>query len=224
MKKLKIALIILCSIISLLFLIIIGALIINGIKTNNLKKDYSYLKDNDNYSNSIVLENTKLVKQEISCGYATIEMFAKFLDDDSITEKSLYDEYKSVVTSTGKSFENEMNKRFTNYQTKMYKYLKEDELLIKVYDSLKNGIPVPFEWAALYNDSWTLHYSLIYGIDIKGDLVYILNPYGYKEELSIDSFLERTSFKAYKNMPFYFNLAFAFGIFEKNTIFIVNKK
>ena len=211
MKKLKIALIILCSIISLLFLIIIGALIINGIKTNNLKKDYSYLKDNDNYSNSIVLENTKLVKQEISCGYATIEMFAKFLGDDSITEKSLYDEYKSVVTSTGKSFENEMNKRFTKYQTKLYKYLK-------------NGIPVPFEWAALYNDSWTLHYSLIYGIDIKGDLVYILNPYGYKEELSIDSFLERTSFKAYKNMPFYFNLAFAFGIFEKNTIFIVNKK
>ena len=223
MKKLKIVLNILFSIISLLFLIIIGALIVNGIKTNNLKKDYSYLKDN-NYSNSIVLENTKLVKQEISCGYATIEMFAKFLEDDSITEKSLYDEYKSVVTSTGKSFENEMNKRFTNYQTKMYKYLKDDELLIKVYDSLKNGIPVPFEWAALYNNSWTLHYSLIYGIDIKGDLVYILNPYGYKEELSIDEFLERTSFKAYKNMPFYFNLAFAFGIFEKNTIFIVNKK
>lgn len=31
----------------------------------------------------------------------------------------------------------------------------------------------------------------------------------------------RTSFNAYENLPFYLKLGFTFGLFEKNTIFIV---
>ena len=49
------------------------------------------------------------------------------------------------------------------------------EIRGRIY-SLKNNIPVPFEWAAKKDDKWTLHYSLIYGIDVKNDLIYILNP------------------------------------------------
>lgn len=58
-------------------------------------------------------------------------------------------------------------------------------------------------------------------MDIPNDKVIIANPYGYYEEISINEFLERTSFKAYSDMPIYLRLAFAVGIFEKNTIFIV---
>lgn len=40
--------------------------------------------------------------------------------------------------------------------------------------------------------------------------------------LDIESeFLQRTSFDAYEDMPLYLKMAFAFGIFEKNTIFTV---
>ena len=94
-------------------------------------------------------------------------------------------------------------------------------MIDKIYDNLSRGIPVPIEWAALYENKWTLHYSLVMGIDIPNDKIVVANPYGYYEELSIGDFIDRTSFEAYTNMPFYLRLAFAFGIFEKNTVFCV---
>ena len=58
-------------------------------------------------------------------------------------------------------------------------------------------------------------------MDIPNDRVTEANPYGYVEEISADEFLQRTSFEAYEDMPFYLKLAFAAGVFEKNTIFTV---
>jgi hypothetical protein len=208
----------------LIFATIFGAIIINNNKTNQVFDDYSSIYSNPKYQNSYYVDNLEPIKQDISCGYAVIEMFAKWSGNENITEKSLYDEYGAVVTSTGDSFEKEMNKQFKNYNTTMYKYLKNTELIDKIYDSLSSGIPVPFEWAARFEDEWTLHYSLVTGIDIENNLVTVLNPYGYKETISIDEFLERTSFRAYDNMPLFIKLGFAFGIFEKNTIFIVEPK
>ena len=92
-----------------------------------------------------------------------------------------------------------------------------------MYDSLSVGMPVPFEWAAQYEGEWTLHYSLIVGADIPGDKITVANPYGYVEELSVADFLSRTTYEAYNNMPLFLKLGFAFDIFEKNTVFIVNK-
>ncbi|MCR4649837.1 MAG: C39 family peptidase, partial [Lachnospiraceae bacterium] len=153
-----------------------------------------------------------------SCGYAVIEMFGAWSGHD-VPEDKLYSEYGRVVTSTGKSFAAEMNKQFPEYETSMHKYMKNSELIDAVYESLENGMPVPIEWAALYGDVWTLHYSLITGMDIPNDKVYIANPYGYNEEISIEEFLLRTSYEAYENMPWFLKMGFAFGIFEKNTIF-----
>ncbi len=223
MKILKRILISLVIILASLSLIITIAIIINNVKTDNLYDDYQNIYKDEKYQNKYVIDDVSLVKQEISCGYAVIEMFSKW-EKSNVTEKQLFDEYGKVVTSTGDSFSKEMNKRFKSYNTTVYKYLKNSELIDKVYNSLKNNIPVPFEWAALHNDEWTLHYSLIYGIDIKNDLIYIKNPYGYDEKIKIGDFLDRTSFKAFKNMPFFYSLAFSFGIFEKNTIFIVENK
>ena len=207
-----------------LILVILIALVRNKIRTNKITNDYSSIYKDPKYQEALLIDNVTYIKQDISCGYAVIEMFAKWSGNDKLTEQSLYDKYGKVVTSTGKSFAKEMNKQFPKYNTKMYKYLKNTELIDKVYTSLKNGIPVPFEWAAKDKNTWTLHYSLIIGMDIPNDNVVILNPYGYEENITIKEFLDRTSFKAFKNMPFYFKLAFAFDIFEKNTIFIVTEK
>jgi len=81
-------------------------------------------------------------------------------------------------------------------------------------------VPVPVEWAAKFGGEWTLHYSLVTGIDIPGDKVTVANPYGYVEEISLDEFLNRTRFDAYENMPLFLKLGFAFGVFEKNTVFV----
>lgn len=219
-SKRKIMIVVLGTIIGILICVLITALIVLQIRTNNILNDYSSIYSNEKYTLPVSIDNIDVIEQDVSCGYAVLEMFSAWAGQN-ITEESLYNKYGKVVTSTGQSFCNEMNELFPDYDTRMYKYLTNTELIDKVYDSLLSGFPVPFEWAAQYENEWTLHYSLITGMDIPNDKVVIANPYGYYEEISINEFLERTSFEAYSDMPFYFRLAFAFGIFEKNTIFIV---
>ena len=201
-------------------IVIVSAIAIMEYKTQKINNNYSSVFTDEKYAEAVSVDDIQVITQSVSCGYATIEMFSSWNGSD-ITETALFDEYGKVVTSTGKSFCEEMNKQFPEYSTTMYSYLPNTELLDKVYNSLSNGMPVPFEWAAQYDNEWTLHYSLITGIDLKNDNITVLNPYGYIEELTIKDFLDRTSFNAYENLPFYLKLGFAFGLFEKNTIFIV---
>ena len=92
-------------------------------------------------------------------------------------------------------------------------------MLKEIHDSLKSNNPVAIEWAAKYEDEWTLHFSVVSGLDLVNDNVTIYNPYGYIENINVDEFISRTSFKAYKNIPLFLNFGFAFGAFGKNTIF-----
>lgn len=223
MKILKKILIILLIIVAILLLVIGIAFGILKYKTNKIIDDYSDIYTNEKYKNPVKVEGIEVFKQDVSCGYAVIEMFSKW-NNGSITEQSLYDTYGKVVTSTGKAFEKEMNKQFPEYKTTMYKYLSSEDLIDKVYTSLSKGIPVPVEWAAKYEDEWTLHYSLITGLDIPNDKVTIANPYGYTEEITIKEFINRTNFESYEKMPLFLKFGFAFGFFEKNTVYIAEKK
>lgn len=207
-------------IVGILLCTIVIALISLQVRTKALLDDCSDLYNNTKYQTPVYVDGIDVITQDVSCGYAVIEMFSTWTGKD-ITEESLYNEYGKVVTSTGNAFCEEMNKRFPEYTISIHKYLSNTELIDKVYDSLSRGIPVPFEWAAQYEDAWTLHYSLIVGADIPNDKITIANPYGYYEKLTVNDFLDRTSFEAYENMPLYLKLGFAFGIFEKNTIFLV---
>ena len=196
------------------------ALGILQIRTNRMMDDYSSVYGNEKYHTPVMINGVNVIKQDVSCGYAVLEMFSSW-SGHSITEKTLYDQYGKVVTSTGNAFCREMNLQFPEYTTTICKYLKNTELIDAVYENLSDGIPVPFEWAALYGDDWTLHYSLIIGADIPADKITVANPYGYYEELTVAELLNRTSFEAYEKMPLFLRLGFAFGIFEKNTIFRV---
>ena len=198
----------------------LAALGILQIRTHTILDDYSSVYENEKYQTPIMIDGVDVIRQDVSCGYAVIEMFSSW-SGHSVTEKSLYDQYGKVVTSTGTAFCREMNKHFPEYTTTICKYLKNTELIDAVYENLSDGIPVPFEWAALYGDDWTLHYSLIIGADIPADKITVANPYGYYEELTVAELLNRTSFEAYEKMPLFLRLGFAFGIFEKNTIFRV---
>ncbi len=211
---------VLIGVILVLALIVVGLLVSLNVRTNAILDDYSLVYQDEKYSIPIYIDGIDVIKQDVSCGYAVIEMFSDWCGK-GITEESLYSTYGKVVTSTGKSFCAEMNKQFPEYTTTIHKYMKNTELIDAVYKNLANGVPVPFEWAALYDDAWTLHYSLIVGMDIPGDKVTIANPYGYYEELSLSEFLDRTCFEAYEGMPWFLKMGFAVGIFEKNTVFTV---
>lgn len=209
-------------VIGILLLAAAGALTVLRVRTDALREEISPVYDNEKYSAPVYIDGVEVITQDVSCGYAVIEMFSAW-DGGSITEETLYDEYGRVVTSTGGAFRDEMNKRFPQYKTEMRSYLTDTELIDAVYESLSAGVPVPVEWAALYGDDWTLHYSLIIGADIPNDRITVANPYGYYEELTVEQFLDRTRFDAYDNMPLFLKLGFAFGFFEKNTVFVVRK-
>ena len=221
-KKSKKPVIVILALAGIIIVSVGAALVILQIRTNAISDDYSSVFENEKYKTPVMIDGVNVIKQDVSCGYAVIEMFSSW-SGHSVTEKSLYDQYGKVVTSTGNAFCKEMNKQFPEYTTTICKYLKNTELIDAVYESLSDGIPVPFEWAALYGDEWTLHYSLIVGADIPADKITVANPYGYFEEITVAELLGRTSFEAYEKMPLFLKLGFAFGIFEKNTVFRVTR-
>lgn len=222
MSKKKVAAWAVTSVVVLLLLVFGISYTKYAIKSSHIDDDYSSVFEDEKYQTPVYVEGVEVITQDVSCGYAVIEMFSTW-NRGEITEETLYDEYGKVVTSTGGSFCDEMNKRFPEYTTTMYSYLTNTEFIDLVYDSLADGMPVPFEWAALYEGEWTLHYSLIIGLDVPGDTVTIANPYGYVEEITIEEFLDRTSYDAYENMPWFLKMGFMFGLFEKNTVFIVSR-
>ena len=221
-KRAKKLLIGILAFIGALIVLAIAAIGILQIRTHIILDDYSSVYENEKYKTPIMIDGVDVIRQDVSCGYAVLEMFSSW-SGHSVTEKSLYDQYGKVITSTGKAFCKEMNKQFPEYTTTICKYLKNTELIDAIYENLSDGIPVPFEWAALYGDEWTLHYSLIIGADIPADRITVANPYGYYEELTVAELLNRTSFEAYEKMPIFLKLGFAFGIFEKNTVFRVQR-
>ena len=188
-----------------------------------MKNDYSSIYKNEKYQSAISVQGITVFAQKYSCGYAVIQMIAQWNNNPALTEEALFTEHGKIVTSTGKAFAKEMNRKIPEYKTHMYKYLKNSQLIDKVYDSLSAGVPVPFEWAAKKGDEWTLHYSIITGLDIPGDKIVIANPYGFVEEISIEEFFDRASFDAYEKMPLFIKLGFAYGVFEKNAVFILER-
>lgn len=215
-KGKKIAIIVSSVVVASLGLVVAIPFIVLGIRSNAIDNSYSYLLSEKKIADKRI--EVPLVKQEISCGYAIIEMLSSYYSNP-VSEEDLYNQNnQSVSTSTTSGFVDEINKRIegANYSSK--EYLKNDEMLIAINNSLKNDKPIPVEWAAKLGDEWTLHWSIVTGMDQQ--YVYINNPYGYKETISYDEFISRTTFKAFTNMNIGYQFGFAFGLFSKNTIIV----
>ena len=136
-----------------------------------------------------------------------------------VTEDELDARNGAVSTSSTGGFLEEINKCIPSKTFEEHTYLKNDELLKNIYDSLKNNNPVAIEWAAKYENEWTLHFSVVSGLDLSQDKVAVYNPYGYIENIGTEEFLSRTTFDAYENLPLFLNFGFAYGAFHKNAIF-----
>ncbi len=218
-KKKKIILISVSSFVGALVLALAIPFTILGVKTAGIKNEWEYLKDNAAYSKKVEVEGINLVKQHISCGYATIEMMSDFYGE-KITEDDLDKKNNGgVSTSSTKGFYNEINDSIKNKDFVSKTYLKNDVFLKEIHEALENNKPVAVEWAAKYEEEWTLHFSLVTSLDISSDVVTIYNPYGYIENISVSAFLDRTTFEAFESMPLFLNFGFAFGAFDKNAIF-----
>ncbi len=216
-KKTKVTLIVVSALVGALVLTASIPLIVDAVKTNNLKADYSYLRNDAKYKDKVEVTGIELVTQHVSCGYASIEMISSFYGN-KVSEDDLDARNSAVSTQTSQGFLDEINKSIPSHSFVKRSYLKHDVLLKEVHDAIKDNKPVALEWAAKYENEWTLHFSVVSAIDLANDKVTIYNPYGYIENIEVKEFVDRTSFKAYNNMPLFYNYAFAFGLFDKNTI------
>ena len=217
-KKSKIIIFISAGLVISLGLAVAIPFTVMGIKTASLKADYSYLKDDSIYKEEVMVNNVPLVEQHVSCGYATIEMLSTHYGK-TVTEDELDARNGAISTSSTDGFLKEVNKSIPNKTFVKRTYLKHDKLLKEIHDALRNDDPVAIEWAAKFENEWTLHFSVVTGLDIARDEVVINNPYGYIEKVTVKDFIDRTTFNAYKNMPLFLNFGFAFGAFHKNAIF-----
>ena len=139
---------------------------------------------------------------------------------NKVTEDDLDSKNKGgVSTSSSTGFLNEINQSIPTHKFKMFSYLKTDVMLKRIHESLEKHHPVAIEWAAQTDNEWTLHFSVISGVDMANDNITIYNPYGYIENIHLQEFVDRASFAAYKNIPLFLQFGFAFGAFHKNTIF-----
>lgn len=220
MKKKKLIIVIASSLVGALTLGVGVPFVVLGIRTAVIDNDYSYLKDNNEYSLRVSLTKPlNLKKQDVSCGYATIEMMSEFygekVDEIELAKRN----NGAITTQSSNGFLKEVNKTITTQTFIKKSYLKNDELLKEIYESIKNDNPVAIEWAAKYEGEWTLHFSVVTAVDFSCDDITIYNPYGYVEDISIKEFIDRASFKAYENLPFFLAFGFVYGAFEKNTIF-----
>lgn len=191
-----------------------------GIRTAHIKNDYSYLRENDKYSTKVEVDGVELVTQHISCGYATIEMLSDFYGN-RVTEDDLSNKNKGgISTSSSNGFLKEINSSISEKTFVKRDFLKNDVLLKEIHESLSKQNPVAIEWAAKdESGAWTLHFSVVTGLDIANDNVRVNNPYGLVENITLKEFIDRTTFEAYKNMPLFLGFGFAYGAFDKNTIF-----
>ena len=187
-------------------------------KTANLKTNNSYLKEDTTYKEKVEVTGFELVTQQISCGYASIEMISTYYGEP-VSEDYLDAKNGAISTASTDGFINEINRSILSKTFVKRTYLKNDQLLKELHNSLKNSNPVAIEWAAKYENEWTLHFSVVSGLDLANDNVTVYNPYGYIENVTTKEFISRTTFEAYKNMPLFLNFGFAFGAFHKNTIF-----
>ena len=218
MKKKKIVIIVVSSIIGALALAVAIPFSVLGIKTANMKTDYSYLKEETTYKEKVEITGLNLVTQHVSCGYASIEMISSYYGNP-VTEDDLDARNKSISTASTDGFLKEINKSISTKTFVKRTYLKNDQILKEIHDSLRNNNPVAIEWAAKDNSGWTLHFSVVSGLDLANDNITVYKPYGYIENVTTNEFISRTTFNAYKNMPLFLNFGFAFGAFHKNTIF-----
>jgi hypothetical protein len=122
----------------------------------NYSDDYSHLLQNNTYPYKEVI-GIRVIKQNVTCGYACIEMLAAWKGKTHITEGSLLVQNNGEIsTSMGSGFLKEMTRQFPEWNITRCVNITNTELLGKIYASLDKGFPVPIEFAVKNTSAqWT---------------------------------------------------------------------
>ena len=208
-------------------LVIAAAFFRQAYINSEINDNYAIVSSNPIYQAPVSVQGLRFTKQKISCGYAIIEMISDW-QGKMVTEQSLFEGNNGTIsTAMGEGFLKEIKKQFPGWEITRYKNLKNSELLCVMHEALAKGMPVVIEFAALYEaggvKTWTLHFAVVTAMDLRNDSIIVQNPYGYEESYTVDSFLNATRYDSYDNMEAAFSFGFAFGLFNKNTIYTIQE-
>lgn len=233
MKGIHIAKYMIIAIVVFLIICIVAAGIFLGVmsvknssKYEQINNDFQSVYSDEKYQEPQIVQDVPLVTQKISAGYAIIEMLAKWQGLDNLDEESLYAQNDNKqVTTLGAGLEVELTEQLPDLKITRYKNLTNTEMIDKLYTSLAQGMPVPVELADYDKNSedkkTALHYILVTAIDVPGDKITALNPFGYEEEYTITRFLELTRYEDYPSMPILYRFGFAVDLINKNSLHMI---
>ncbi|MEG0318456.1 MAG: hypothetical protein RR627_00980, partial [Niameybacter sp.] len=176
---------------------------------------------------SIRIMNTPQVIQKETCGYATIEWMTSYLGKTLTENEILLENEGEITTSSTTGFQEELQKRVGDaYEVTMLSHVRNEKIIKSIHESLRKGMPVPISFEAIDHrnrPAYTLYFSVVTGMSLEDDEVYVSNVYGYEEVYSIESFLQRLKFEN-EALPTPIKIGKFFGLFDPNTIYIVQPK
>jgi len=237
MKIFKSAVIVLCAIFSICFAATAVMIIKENVSDFMINDNVESLVRNIKYKDSHRINGLPLSQYQTTGGYASIETVSEYFGYDSLTEQTVRDSgNKKFSAPTNIEFYKAIRRELPDYQVTQYANLKNTEMIDKIYNSLANNMPAVICFAAddkknpgaseqngQSEQKWALHYGVAAGIDMISRTVTVNDEYGNTAEYSIDDFLKATRFESYENMDFYLRLKIAFGLFNENTIYIIDQ-
>ena len=157
--------------------------------------------------------------EEISAGYASVETLARFFGLEELPEPERGREHW-----TNREFQDELRRVFPDYYVTRRSNLRNTELVDVIFTSLEAGNPVIIFHAAESPDGDALEkrYSVVIGVDLPNDRITLGSPQGAFARYTLDDFIRSSRFDNYET-SFFQRLLFAFRIYSKNTVFIVDR-
>jgi hypothetical protein len=155
--------------------------------------------------------------EESSQGYGSIELLARYfgLEEAPVPEKN-------KENRNNREFRLELQRIFPDYNITQHSNLKNTELVDLIYDSLAAGNPVIiFHAAETGGEDSEMRYSAVIGVDLPRNRITLSDPHGTTARYTLDDFVRSSRLEGY-DTSFYQRLLFAFRIYSKNTVFIVD--
>jgi hypothetical protein len=214
-----------------LFILIMGIPVFYAIRSmtidTQINDRITKLYSDATLAEEVMLKDTPTVTQSKTCGYAAIQWVTGYLGKE-VKELEIYDMNSGkITTNTTKGFGKELSKQLgKSYKVTTLSNASNREILKSMNKSLKKGMPVPISFAAEDNrnrPNYTIHFSIVTGMDMKNDKIYVSNVYGYEEVYSVPDFLEALKFNNYRKKPVFIRAGIFFARFDRNTIYIIER-
>jgi hypothetical protein len=177
---------------------------------------------------TVAVEGVALYPQPdaYTCGITTISVTAAFLRQEDLPPALLMEKHGEKGGMKAERFAEILSGELPEYHVDCLQNLGDAELIGKIHEQLKNGVPVPVFFGAAnpYNKPFNdFHASVVTGLDLDKSTVRIANVYGFEEQISLNEFLSRMAYRG-PNYPFVQKVVLRLGLMPENVMFQITRK